>query len=234
VHVSKASLPRALRILDAFVKALEQRGFRMVTALGQDRRPAVEVLGEYIEISLQETARRIPHVPTAQEREDQNKFSWSRPKPWDYEPSGILALTIQEHTMHPVRKTWADGKRYRVEDLVGHAVAGIVLVAQAVKLDRLERERQQEEWRRAEERRLEEQRRRQEEEERRRDLHRKAERWAISHQLRDYLAAVERAAAGAGHTASPAEPIQRWLRWAHSYVDALDPLQNNFPSQVIG
>jgi hypothetical protein len=211
-----------MRILNAFVKALEQRGFRMVTPHGDDRRPAAEILGEHLHFSIEETARRIPHVPTAQEREDQKKYSWSRPRPWDFEPSGTLTLKIDEHTMAPIRKTWGDGKRYRVEELLTEAVAGIVLVAEALKQDRLERERQHREWEEAQQRRIEEERRRQEEEARRRELHGEVERWVLSKQVRAYLEEVE--AAALTQTQNPGPEFCQWLEWARNYAESLSPL----------
>jgi hypothetical protein len=181
-----------------------------------DRRLTVEVLAEHPPFSIEETARRIPHVPTAREAEDQKKYSWSRPRPWDLEPSGVLTLKVEESRMAPIRKTWADGKRHRVEYLLTKAVAGMVLVAEALKRDRLERERQHREWEEAQQRRLEEERRQQEEEARRRDLHAEVERWVLTRQVRAYLEAAEAEAVKQGRHSLP--EFLQWLQWAQRYA----------------
>jgi hypothetical protein len=234
VHVAKASVQRALRLLDALVRALEQRGFRMVSPPGDDRRPAVEILGEHLRFSLREGLRRFEHVPTAQERENQRQHAWLKPRPWDYEPSGMLALTIEESTMTPIRKTWADGRRCRVEDLLNKALAGMVVVAEALKRDRLERERRQREWEEAERRRREEERRRFEEEQRRRELRQHAEQWAVSQQLRAFLDAAEQLASKHLLPPEQASVVRDWLEWGRRYADSIDPLVLTFRGQQNG
>jgi hypothetical protein len=70
-------------------------------------------------VSLHNRGNRAtpPDVPTAKEVEDQKKYSWSRPRPWDFEPSGVLALKTEESTMAAIRKSRADGKRHRGREL---------------------------------------------------------------------------------------------------------------------
>ncbi len=224
IRVSKRGLSRALRIMDALVKAVEARGFRAKISEGDNPYTYVEVLGEKLQFKLEERFKRIDHVLTKEERERQEKYGWSSAPRWEFAPAGILQLRIDEYTGGRERKTWSDGKERHLEDMLNDAIAGMTVVAEAKRAERLERERQHREWLEAERRRVELQRQREEEEKRRRELEQEAEYWAKSRIVREYVAGVEQVAAAQGMSVAPGSELHSWLEWARKHADRLDPL----------
>ena len=67
IRVSHAARRRALRIIDALLKALEERGYQ-VSARG------VTIEGKLIPISVTEKNDRAAHVPTAAERAEKQRY----------------------------------------------------------------------------------------------------------------------------------------------------------------
>ncbi len=68
IRVTPKLLPRALRIMDALVKAVEARGAKV--SAGEPDRPGsyVEFLGERVSILLEESVTRTRHVLTEAEQ----------------------------------------------------------------------------------------------------------------------------------------------------------------------
>lgn len=221
IRVAPKSLGRALRIVDALVKAIEARGFRLRVSEGDRPGTYVDLLGEEIQVALEERIRRIDHVLTKDERERQaGSIAAAR---WDYLPSGTLALSIKEFAGTGVRRTWPDGQKRRVEEMVNDVLVGLAVVAEAKRVERLERERRLREWQEEERRRAEAERRRQEEERRRQEIERQAEAWAKAQFIRAYVDAIERAAVEQGLTVSPESELGRWIPWARGQADRSDP-----------
>jgi hypothetical protein len=96
IRVTPKLLPRALRIMDALVKALEARGAK-VSGGGSDRRGlGIELLGERLSIFLEEPVKRTRHVLT----ETEQRHPYRAPR-WDYAPTGKLKIEVQECTCEP-------------------------------------------------------------------------------------------------------------------------------------
>ncbi len=87
ICVARSSMPRALRIVGALLKAMAARGF--VSRQGQ-----IEMRGQTIAFWIREAVNQVDHVPTSKELEEQRRWSWSHPPRWDYEPSGKLVLKV--------------------------------------------------------------------------------------------------------------------------------------------
>lgn len=216
VRVGPRSLERALRIMDALIKALEARGFRLSISMGEKPSTHVQLLGQPVQIVLEERIKRTEHVPTKRE-------GGYAPR-WDYAPAGLLRLRIQEWVEGNARKTWSDGPHLRLERKLNDVVYRLIGVADAKRA--WERERQREELARREaarQRALAEQRRR-EEEERQRVLERQAEDWMKSQQIRAFIDEVERRANGKGVLLTQDTELGKWVEWARRHSDRLDPL----------
>ena len=224
IRVARESLPRALRIMDALLKALAARGFRASVKDGEEAGTVVELPEENVAIALEEKTRRQDHVLTKEESERKAKYGWSSAPRWDYEPTGSLQLRIKEVWGDGVRKTWSDGKR-RIEDALNDAVAGMIVVADAKRQHRIDLERRRREWAEAERRRLELEQQRREEAERLKALEQEAAAWARSQQLRAYIDAVQEEALRLGASAEPGGQLHRWLEWARRHADRTDPLK---------
>jgi hypothetical protein len=225
IRVSKASLGRALRIMNALIIALEKRGFKVsVTA----KEPYAQytsyitqatVLGESLEFSLREKLSQISHQPT---KDELGRFS-IYPK-YDYIPSGRLSLTLAEYVGDNIRRTWADGKRQRLEDCINEVIIGLIEAAVAKREWELQREEKRRERREEEFRREEEARRKREEEERVQSLINQAENWNKSRLIREYIEAVREAAVRKNGGMEPNSRLSEWFTWARRQADELDPL----------
>jgi hypothetical protein len=216
INVSKETLPRALRLLQALFNALEQRGH--TAAATKEGKTILTVLDEALEISLREPSKQVRHVPTSKELADAKRYSWMRPAPYDLVSSGTLVLNIEN--VWGARHAWKDGKRRRLEDALNDVVVGLIEAALRKKAQREEQERsrlRQEELER--QREAARQRARQE-----RARVRRLERlWeaANKHQrLRAFVAQLHDVAG----SVDPDSELGRWLSWADSHVRRLDPL----------
>jgi hypothetical protein len=89
IRVSKASLDRALRIMDAAVKAIEARGFSVYVTSGDNRETRVRAFDEEVAFRLEERTSRS-------ERELEPGESYVYPR-YDFQPTGTLVLQIESY-----------------------------------------------------------------------------------------------------------------------------------------
>lgn len=206
VDVEPANERRALLIFDALLKGLESRGFSVhLKEQGTHGSHETCVLIEDIEvpIRLKELSRQVKSSSG-----DAGRFS----------------LEIVWGLSRELRRSWNDGKRQRVEDLLNDFVIGLVRAAEAKR--RWEQELNEERRRReAEEeaRRLRE-RERALESARSSELRRQAVAWEDCQRLRAYIDAVKEAVAREGEIPGN-EALEAWLTWADGYAEQHDPLQ---------
>ncbi len=213
LEVSKAFLSRALRIMDALLKALEQRGFTIELAKDQSLETRVLADREKICIRLCEVVDSI-ELPAE--------------KCWGQKRRGRLCFRIVEYDPKGGRKTWTDGKRYCLEDCLNEIVIGIMASAEAKRQWRLKREEEERQWREEQRRRQEEERIRQEEAAHRKELENQAASWAKCAQIRAFLAACEQAVTERTGSLTPGSPVAQWLAWAYRHADRFDPFKNGY------
>lgn len=217
VDVSKPLLKRALRIMDAVLKAFEARGWHV--SLGKDGRNSyVEILGQRIPFGIREPRRQV----RATEDDDDGRRNRRRE-----EPSGTLALVLRESWGRSVKKTVGESERRPLEErLNDFMVAAVKLAHQRAEWER--RRRALEERCRAQESaRLEAKRRREIEARRIGVLEAQAERLHQSRRILELMAAV-RSAAGARGAEVDRARLERWCEWAEARSQALDPLEEIF------
>jgi hypothetical protein len=203
IAASRTALPRALRIMDTLIKALEQREYPVRT--GRDG-TVVHVRGVDIRIGLEERTRR----------KEVRHRSWGGYATYEFEPTGQFTLRILSHTVGGVRQSWSDGKRQRLEDCLNNFIVGLVAAAETRR--RADEERRACEPARAEEELLEGTRRLLIERERNRiqTLARWTEEWQRGIAMRSYLDAVR---TSAGETSD--QDLQSWIDWAKGYLSEL-------------
>ncbi|MBI5818270.1 MAG: hypothetical protein HZA88_04720 [Verrucomicrobia bacterium] len=210
---SSASLPRALRIMDTLLKALEQRGLAIELNARQGQETRVIVGKEKVCIELRELADSIEQP--AEEH-------------WFHRRRSRLCFRIVEYQPEGGRKTWRDGKRYCLEDCLNEIVIGIMASAEAKRQQRLRWEEEERQRREEERRRQEEERLRQEEAACRKGLEDQAASWARSTQIRAFLKAGEQVVTErAGHL-TPGSREAKWFEWAYRHADRLDPFKNDY------
>jgi hypothetical protein len=217
ITVSKETLPRALRLLQALFMALEQRSHQVVAT--NDGKTVVTVLGEPLEISLREPNRQVPHVPTAAEVERAKQYSWARPAPYDLVRSGQLILSIEN--IWGVKSAWKDGKKHQLEETVNDVIIGLLEAALHRKAQEAEKERQRELEAEAERRREIARRKERQENARVRQFDGLRKATDEHRQLKDFVAMLR----GTVGAVDPDTELGRWLAWADERVTRLDPLE---------
>jgi hypothetical protein len=224
LRVAPPSASRALRIMDALLKALAQRKLLVSTGVGKHSATTVSVLGETLVVSIEENIKQKEHqVTPAEERKQQRDryFFLSVPR-YDFIPTGVLSLRIKNTWSNGLRTTWSDGKVQRVENCLNAFVIGLIKAAVQSRAHRLERQRWEQEWQERMRQREEAERRQREEKEQFEKLLTDAENWQRSQLIRAYVDAV-RASATTRHGSAPSE-LDQWLAWATERAERINPL----------
>ncbi len=231
ISVSRNSLQRALRIMNALIKALEARGFKVSIVTEKKNeyyssyKTCVSVLEQTIEFGLKEFLKQTKRELTPADRKER---PWADRFEYEYNPSGRLSLEIKNWSAP--RKNWSDAKIKRVEDCLNDFI--IALIKTSVQLRTREVQRKQEACNRLEWERLREERdrRRREEEARLQNLIDNASNWQKSKQLREYIQGVKEDAVRKNGGIEPGSELDKWLTWANQQADRLDPLVESPPS----
>lgn len=240
VSVSRGLLDRALRIMDALIKAVESRGGRVLVesreGSASEKGTFVEIAGQRLGIRLRELVDRTPHVATQEEKVRQRRDPWFRIPEWDHAPSGRLALEIRglEYLGLGLRQRWVDGTRQRLEGCIGKFVVALEQAAQAKRAHDEEMERRRREWAEEERRRALERLKREQEQARRQRLIQEAELWETAQRVARYVTEVERQARVRGMDTGPDSPLGRWLAWARSVASQLDPASKRLAETASG
>jgi len=218
--VSKSTLPRAILVLDAVLRGIEQNGGEV--EWHRDGGVRVNVEDRMMTFTVEEVVRKHGHQKTEAEIK-KNTADWMLAR-WDYELTGRLKLQIHRGESEGTRHTWSDGKQQRSENCLTQFVSGFWAVAKALRNAEAKRQRWQREWQ-EKQRKAEEQRRRHEREKRRGDLLlRAAEERRQATQLREFIIAAARAAALLDQETEMR--VVRLLAWAKEYANAIDPLND--------
>ena len=233
IHVAKASQHRALRIMDALLKALEDRGYSVSPG------PTVRLLDADVRFGIVEQLDTKEEEPDEHDLDGHYTFGHSRFNRKKV-ASGRFELRLHDEESYwrlHCRKAWRDTKTKRLENELNKFVSGLMTFAAK------SRERE-EEHRLREEKRLEEERRRQEEAQRRAELcerykaekarvdrlMQEANNWRKSQDLRDFIDAMKRRHLERHGTIDADTDFARWLEWAYEQADRLDPLTSSPPS----
>lgn len=229
LSATKASLGRALGIVDALIKSLATQGFEFEVnpAQGETHIKWLET-GTTIAFSLTEHVKRLPHVITPSEERAQKRY-WGRTRwdssveyptipRYDFVPTGVLTIEVGRW---PSRSSWKDTPRTRLEQRLSGVVAGILDLARKTLEKQLEETRRKEAHQRAVAHYEFLTRRLTDEVERFKQLESQATNWERAARLRDYANAVEEHAAAAE---GPSAEQVKWLSWVRAKADWLDPL----------
>lgn len=226
LRVSRKMLARALRIMEALIKALEARGHKVeVPKTGWQKRACAVIGEEAVGMRLWERATRSERELTIEERRKPPHAIYDR---YVYNPSGRLTFTLDAVWAYGVKKNWTETEEEPLEEKLNEVVVGIVTAAHVARKN--QQKRDEEERLRQEEllRRQEGERRSQEEEARRKALEVQSELWVKSRNLRAFLQACESLIAERSGEIDPDSAEALWLRWAYSHADRLDPLKNDY------
>lgn len=232
VSVSRESLDRALRILDALLKALKSRG--LVVEVRERSRSdqyrayhqetfdpigtRVNVEGEWVAFRLEERSRVVvpdpPEPPKHLRGIERERWVENRRPYRRLEYNGVLVLRFRNVDYLDVRKEWKDGARKKLEEQLNDVVAHLYLAGEALRQKRIEHDEAERARAERERREYEDLVRRQEEEKKAKELSGLLERWRLARDIREFVA--EALALGADPKIT--------LDWALAYADKIDPL----------
>lgn len=232
VPITKAVLPRALRIVQAIAMAAEKEGWqaqstnRSRTHWGNewDRKDLFVInTGEcQVGIRLIQENDRSPHVPTAYELKRKERYNYTRIPEYDYEPSKRLKLELTGWGAHGRTYRWADRKRWVLEDKLGRVIDEIATRHAEALQERLEKEAREAERQRAYEAAVERAKLLYREHHRAQELTRQADAWMRSRSLADYLDAMESRIGSLEPSDKPA--ALEWLTWCRQLVERMNPI----------
>lgn len=240
ISVSPASLGRALRIMNALLRALEKRGLQLEVTralangvAGQtDGSPSnatrVKIAEEWIQWGLTEKRTHVrepaPKPPGWLKGSELESWLWTNRPERRLVPNGIFELSIVNAQYLGVRTVWQDGKRKRVEDCLDEFIAHLYLAAEAVKRHREELERARQQRQEEELRHFEREQERRREAERARDFEEELRRWRLARDAREYVAEIRGVLEQTGAEHSELSAIERALAWMEGFARRIDPL----------
>jgi hypothetical protein len=215
IRVSKLMLPRALRVMDAFVKASESLGDKWKRG---EQGMTVTCDGIEMPVRMTESGKALV-IPKPEKK--------PRPGRWqpDYEPpeyewigSGELKLFVDAPSQFPARREWKDSPSAPLESKLTDALNGLPKIAAALKAAAREREDWNRRFKEEEERKKAEERCRQAAHAKRLNLRAVA---LASSRAELIRAMCTRARQGLSDL--PPE-LEAWLEWAEREAELLDPL----------
>lgn len=228
LSVTRATLDRALSLVEALFKVLATHGFEFAI----DKERGVTLLrrletGTELEFALVEQIRRTPHSITPKEERARQRYyqrqTWDEPTLppviplYDYTPTGVLTVTIGRWPS----RSWNDTPKRQLEQRIGEVTAGTLALAQETYAKELEEARRKEARAKAVAQYERLTTRRADELERFKQVEASAVNWERASRLRAFAQAVERQAADTG---VPTQDQIEWLAWARAKADWLDPL----------
>jgi hypothetical protein len=209
VQVGPESVQRLLRIVDAFVKASEERSYKFISQdRDQDRGVLILIDGQAVRFSFSESSRRTS--PLSKDRE-RSPYGYAAA---EYTPTGKLTFKILEYVGDVREPSWSDRVQFPLESRLAEILHALKQAAIAL------REREE---KRAQEAKLAEERA---EDRRKAEIqHKKLSQdladWSSAETLRHFVQRLE--------TEIEKDPTQksefaeRWIDWVKRQAESLDP-----------
>lgn len=218
IRVAKASIPRALRLMDAIIKAFEARGHKVVAEKSEHRQEILFViLREKFSLRLREKTKMI-QLTEAERKQDR---LYGRVK---YEPTGLLELQLHSSHSRQAETTWKDGARAKLEEQLNDILIGLIVEVEQERRWRKQQEEHERQRRDAEARRWREEAERRKEQQKIQELEQMLETCDKANRIRAFM---EELRCHIERTKGPIEArseLALWMEWALSHADHIDPL----------
>ncbi|MEU9003954.1 hypothetical protein [Streptomyces sp. NPDC048551] len=228
LHVSRAQVDRALRILHALLTEVERRGYQVDARTdlqhGQALHEMVVVIrGHDFPLTLTERTTKVPHEPTPQEIRREQQSPWTRIPKYDHAFNGRLELGAPAGSRHRHVYTYSDSARWTLESRLGHLLRDLeehVTAAEGRReKERLQKAEQQRRWYAT----VSQARQQQVDRHRTTFLNEQVQAWRHASEI-DAFCQAAHARAADGMPSSEEEIA--WLRWAEEYAERIDPLRS--------
>jgi hypothetical protein len=217
---------RRLRILSALFKALEARGYKLITGESYRRQVQIALGHEKLEVHLDESIRQVRRRLT-----DEEKAKLGYVQHWRQEkvPTGELVLKIKAERYIADRE-WRESEDASLEGELNEVLAQIAGMFESIRLHRECEAAEQERRRKEAEERHRAEMERKREAIRFRRLINHCDNWRTAADIRAFAAAVEASALAA----EKPEEFQVWKSWALANAERIDPLRDHalFDRQV--
>jgi hypothetical protein len=218
ISVASASITRALKIMDALIRAWENAGGSVKLGVKNSDHRFCTGFGLGDDVAPVTLTERTEPVPDWKPPKDY----WHRYPP--HRPNGQLVFAINYFWREGLRSSWADGKSRKLDAILDQVFDGLMIQVEDRKRRRLDNQCEARQKAAAERRRAQTQKRAHEEKARRESLVTDADKWHQVERIRAFLGAM-RAAVAAGKMRVTDEQIYaEWSDWASWYADHVDPL----------
>jgi hypothetical protein len=221
IRVAPGNVERALRIMDALLKALDELALPVEIARIDDDDPEasfatrVRIDDHWIKFSLHESVK--PDRSQWQRASPEERWA---PRRRPLIPTGCLRLTI----LNGERPRWRDHNRRRLEHNLNEFIPHLFIVSdwmtQKARIDEENRQREltrQREWQEQLEREAEE-------EELRKQLLEDLGQWRLARDIREYVKSMRAGLAEASIQPTEDAPLTRYLQFALEHADSIDPV----------
>jgi hypothetical protein len=224
IRVSKKMQDRALRLMNAFVLKVESEGFtlQVETKESGKQRIYAQVFNQTVHFSIVEKAFQ-------KNKREVKEYSWTRVV-YDYEPSGMLEFHVGDDSYYRGFRSFRDGKRQKLESLLGECFAELMLDARRQQIEAELRQREELEERKKEEELEQLAKLIKEEEKKVQELNLWVENWTKATRMRKFIAALEIEWSRQGVDLSPGTPKGKRIIWMKEQADRLDPMIPSPPS----
>ena len=207
VWVGKGEARRALRIMDALIKALEKRGYSVTLEGEYGTTTCAFIQDKHISFGILEAVKRTEKVVDR---------GYRLAKEYEYTPTGVLSLEIKQR-FHG-QKVIRDGKTQHLEDCLNRFILLLVNAAEIMKIEQAKHEVWLQELEK--ERELEQlaQRKRKLEKVRTEQLFKSANDWQQCQMVRSYISAVK----SSKNKVSDETDIKAWITWSTEQLETLE------------
>ena len=219
ISVTKKSLTRALRILNALMLHWESAGG---TVTASDNGVCFSRDDDGVTLSISERVRR-------HEKQKQTRYF----KEYTYEPTGHLTISLYGLGVGR-RSNWSDGKIQRLETLLGEVVVNLERGVSYERTRRLDNECAKRQNHAVQKIREARKAIKEQESERIQHLDGCVDRWIRATQIRSYLAALDDKLANIEVQPADQDKFPKWRLWAQWYADSVCPITPTPPRHDIG
>ncbi|MFN3193890.1 MAG: hypothetical protein ACE361_25490 [Aureliella sp.] len=219
ISVTKKSLNRALRILDALLRHWESNGGTVLSGKSGAKFCRDE---DGVAVALREQIRR-------HEKPNRGRYYF---KEYTYEATGKLTLTITGRG-DGLRRNWSDGKVQRLESVLGNVIVNLEKWIVQVREYRLDAECESRQERAAEKCREARKNRENRESERIESLNSCVDAYVRATNIRTYISALDAKIATEQVKPSDPERFPAWREWAQWYADSVCPITPTPPRPEI-
>lgn len=230
--ISRASLPRVLRVLQGLVVEAERRGHRVGSeqaGTGGDRRRSQEGLGlpvftaDAYSVAVDVVEEGLPSREYWEKKNrTYTRYGYAAKLPprseYEVDATGRLTIELVGHWRSVRQKRWSDRKRWSVEDKLPELLREIEVRAAEHRHDLSEKQRVADQRHLAWEEAMDKARVRYAEQKRIDALLVAVEAWQRSEAVRAFCDAIERSGRGS-------EAVE-WIEWARNYADRLSSFRH--------